>query len=245
MIYAIGDIHGMYFKLVALYKQIRADIIVQNLDHATIIFLGDYVDRGPDSDKVLDFLMELEDTDGIQHIFLKGNHEDIMINVYYRDGHVDMWLENGGLATLDAFECASHHDFYENPRLRDYMIWIAHRPTMHIMGRYAFVHGGYDVSKSPGEQNPDVLMWMRIPPYMEGHQYDTCEFTVVHGHTMTPKPLVCKNEIGVDTGACNGGELTAVCLPEDIGVYSANEVNNMTETQLDSILGEEIYFLSA
>lgn len=247
MIYAIGDIHGSYYKLVALYKQIMSDIARLKLDHATIIFLGDYVDRGPDSDRVLDFLMGLEsaNTDGLQHIFLKGNHEDMMVNVYHRNGHVDMWVTNGGRATLDAFECATEMDFYENPKFREWMNWCATRPTLYVMGRYAFVHGGYDCRVSTSKQNPDVLMWKRVSDYMWGKDYENCEFVVVHGHTYTPKPLMFKNEVGIDTGACSGGVLTAACLPEDIGMYSAEEIENMSSANVDSILNEEIYFLNA
>lgn len=245
MIYAIGDVHGMFHKLERLYAQIMDDIVFQNLDHATIVFLGDYVDRGPDTDRVLDFLMELEDTDTLKHIFLRGNHEDMMVNVYYRDGHVDMWVENGGRQTLDAFECVTHHDFYENPRLREYMIWCACLPFMHIMGRYVFVHGGYDMRKTPGEQQKEYVMWKREVPYTLGREYDDCEFVVVHGHTPHPEPQVFKNEINVDTWACYAGKLTAACLPEDIGVYTANEISNMTEKQVDALINEEIRFLTA
>jgi serine/threonine protein phosphatase 1 len=246
MIYAIGDIHGMYFKLVALYKQIRSDIIARNLDHATIIFLGDYVDRGPDSDRVLDFLMGVDAIDAdVNHIFLKGNHEDMMVNVYHRDGHVDMWVTNGGRQTLDAFECVTELDFYENPKFREWMNWCATRPTLYVMGRYAFVHGGYDCRETAGKQNPDVLMWKRTSDYMWGKDYDNCEFVVVHGHTVSSEAVMFRNEIGVDTGACSGGVLTAACLPECISAYSATEIENMTEAQVDSILNEEISFLTA
>lgn len=245
MIYAIGDIHGMFHKLVALYGKILNDISSHGLQHATIIFLGDYVDRGPDSDRVLDYLMQLEDTDVIRHIFLKGNHEDMMVNVYYRKGLAKMWIDNGGRQTLDSFGCPTPIDFYENPRFRDYIVWCETLPVIHVMDRYAFVHGGYDTRLTAGNQNPDTLMWKRSTPYTLGREYDNCEFVIVHGHTPHPEPLIYKNEINIDTFACYDGKLTAACLPEDIGKYTSGEINDMSEQQVHSIIDKKVRFLTS
>lgn len=245
MIYAIGDIHGMFDKLQTLHNKIIADIAFHGGAHATIIFLGDYVDRGPDTDKVLDFLMGLKNTDKLTYIFLKGNHEDMMVNNYYRNGHNDMWLVNGGRQTLDALECPTILDFYENLRFKEYIVWCATLPTIHVMDRYAFVHGGYDPKRPPGEQNPDLLMWKRTVPYIKGQEYRDCDFVVVHGHTPHVEPEVYINEINVDTFACYGGKLTAVCLPEDITKYTAIEINDMAATQLNGIINQELRFITA
>jgi serine/threonine protein phosphatase 1 len=245
MIYAIGDIHGAFDKLNRLYCMIITDIDRFKIERATIIFLGDYVDRGPEPKKVLDFLMDLEDTDKIQHIFLKGNHEDMMVNNYYRDGHVDMWVTNGGRETLDAFECVTPEDFYGNPKLEKYIIWCKKLPLLYIIGKYAFVHGGYDPKQLPGNQHPNVLLWKRSTPYMLGKEYDDCIFTVVHGHTPHAEPQKFRNEINVDTFACYNGKLTAARLPEDITAYNKNELDRMHPKAVDLIINEKITFLNA
>jgi len=244
MIYAVGDIHGMFDKLKTLHNKIIADIAYHGGTHATIVFLGDYVDHGPKPAEVLDFLMGLKNTDKLTYIVLKGNHEDMMVNNYYRNGHCDMWVTNGGRETLDAFGCVTILDFYNNRQFKDYMIWCEALPTLHVMGRYVFVHGGYNPKLPPEEQNPDLLMWKRDNTY-NWMQYKECEFVVVHGHTPHVEPQVFTNEINVDTYAWRDGKLTAVCLPQDIADYTAEELNAMTTEQVNIIINEKIRFLTA
>lgn len=245
MIYAIGDIHGMYTKLTRLYRMITMDIASHGITDATIIFLGDYVDRGPQSDKVLDFLMSLKDTDSLTHIFLKGNHEDMMVDNYYRDGHITMWLTNGGRETLDAFGIDWPDNFYNNSDLKDYIIWCKKLPTMHIIGPYAFVHGGYDCKFPPHEQRNEVLMWKRVTPYMEGREYNNCDFIIVHGHTPFKEAQVHTNEINVDTFACYDGPLTAVRLPNDLTDQALALSDTVTTESINAALSAEIKFLTA
>ena len=130
IIYAIGDVHGRLELLNNLLSQIENDD-AQGHDKE-VVFLGDYVDRGTDSDRVLDFLMGLDDilgTDSVKHIFIKGNHEDMMVNVYHRDGHVDMWVTTGGRLTLDAFECVSIVDRSESYKCGEWEYGSERHPT--------------------------------------------------------------------------------------------------------------------
>lgn len=117
MYYAIGDIHGEITLLKSLYSKILTLIEDTHDQNPVIVFLGDYVDRGEDSKAVLDFLMDLKDTDTLSHVFIKGNHEDLMIQA--SEGLKNnnswpsrVWLQNGGTKTLqdsqqvvNALEC--------------------------------------------------------------------------------------------------------------------------------------------
>src|SRR5215217_3098142 len=118
-LYAVGDIHGCFDELKELMKLVFFDI---DNDQAKIIFLGDYVDRGPDSAKVVDYLDDLREhgAKGVEFIFLKGNHEDMLIqgvlNKSNRD-QAEMFYYNGGTATLESYKdnnliFEDHREFY-------------------------------------------------------------------------------------------------------------------------------------
>ena len=216
MVYAIGDIHGMINKLERLYDKILLDIKFFGVDDATIIFLGDYMDRGPDGKGVLDFVMGLKDTDELKHIALKGNHETMFTipyfdaeNVHYRT----MFLEQGGMETLESFGYGSWFPtVFTAPELRPYMDWMHSLPVKHKIEEYVFVHGGYDTRFSYEAQIEPVLLWKRTPK--TAMTYFDCDHIIVHGHTPDINPISYPREIGVDTGAhwSNDTKLTAVAL---------------------------------
>jgi serine/threonine protein phosphatase 1 len=244
MIYAIGDIHGTYVKLIRLYQKIMLHMKYNGVKRATIIFLGDYVDRGPHPHKVFDFLMNLKDTDEIKHIFLKGNHEDMMIHAY--DGaDYKVWVANGGRDTLNAFDIGCPEDFVGNEEVKPYIDWCRQLDVMHVVGKYIFVHGGYDPKRPPNDQKDEVLMWKRSTPYMDGREYETCDYTIVHGHTPHKEPKMYKNEINVDTFAYYDGPLTAVAIPEDITQYNADDIYGMTDDCFNKVTNNTIEFLTA
>lgn len=243
MIYAIGDIHGSYSKLKELYSKILSDINSYDDKTGTIVFLGDFVDRGTHTREVLDFLMGLKDSENIKHIFVKGNHEDMMYDFYYNNLSKEMYLANGGVQTLDSFECATSKDFCLNENIKPYIDWIGSLPPIHIIERYAFVHAGYDTRKSFDEQNPVVLLWKRVSPYSEYCEYVDCEYMVIHGHTPHKLPRIHMNEINVDTNACYEGDLTAVCLPCLLDEYSIEEIKSMDAVKFNSIVKEKLYFI--
>lgn len=237
MIYAIGDIHGMFDKLKRLYSLILLDITSKGYEENTIVFLGDYVDRGPDSKDVLDFLMGLTDTENITHIFLKGNHEQMMIDCYnnFSQNAVRMYLVNGGYETLLSFDCATQESFCGNDRFKPYIDWVNDLPAIFIEGPYAFVHGGYDPNFPPSQQREEVLLWKRTNDYNRFIAYRDCDYIVVHGHTPHREYQIFPNEINVDTAACfPDGKLTAAVLP-DIS-YPKSE-NNMVRVR------DELYFI--
>jgi len=217
-LYAVGDIHGCFDELKELMKLVFFDI---DNDQAKIIFLGDYVDRGPDSAKVVDYLDDLREhgAKGVEFIFLKGNHEDMLIqgvlNKSNRD-QAEMFYYNGGTATLESYKdnnliFEDHREFYES--LERY----------HRHGQFFFVHAGLaplpTIEEAVKETfwGDDPLLWDRLYVNYNG-EFPENVF-VIHGHTPVPEVTFNKNQINIDTGCVFGkihseryGQLTAVRL---------------------------------
>ena len=192
---AIGDIHGMYTMLEELLAQLPSA--------GELIFLGDYIDRGPAADRVIARLLELRDARPCR--FLRGNHEEMCLAALGGDRNIEkFWLLNGGLQTLESYQGrppASHvaflHetlDFVESPD-------------------YIFVHAGLQPGIPPEENTPETLRWIREPFLNTAYDWGRL---VIHGHTPTwnRQPEIRPNRINIDTGAVYGGALTAVLLPE-------------------------------
>ncbi|HEX2949244.1 MAG TPA: metallophosphoesterase family protein [Armatimonadota bacterium] len=192
---AIGDIHGMDSLLVQLLEKLPTD--------GEIIFLGDYIDRGPQSRAVITHLLQLQQQ-RLCH-FLRGNHEAILLSSL--DGNTDMrnfWLRNGGLQTLESYDREippTHEEFFR--RTLPYYTTDA----------YIFVHAGLVPGRTLEEIGPDEFLWIREPFLSTDYNWGK---VVIHGHTPTRKfpPQIYPNRINVDTGAVFGGALTAVLLPE-------------------------------
>lgn len=213
MIYAIGDIHGQYDLLRELYTTILRHMEAAGDKDNTIVFLGDYVDRGSQNQKVLDFLIHLESGPGLKHIFLKGNHEQIFINAMENPlvrFHVHMWLNNGGAAFLK--EAGMNFDYFNHtfPWV-PYVRWMKIRTDLyHETEDYVFAHGGLDIRKpNMKEQDDEYLMWAR---HTDKNWYRTFPKMVVHGHTPNANPQVDINRINVDTSGLHSPNLNRRCL---------------------------------
>jgi serine/threonine protein phosphatase 1 len=206
-IFAVGDIHGCYEKLVTLMKRLMFD---EHRDF--LIFLGDYINRGPKSREVISFLLELRQTcDNV--IFLKGNHEHELLE-YARTGDVvrlralrQMGVEetlksyeNSPVATLRdlSFLPSDHRQFLE--RLEPYF----------ELDGYLFVHAGVAPGEDVERCSIETMVNVR-GPFLECRK--TLESKIVFGHTAFETPLVTPDKIGIDTGAAYGNLLTAVELP--------------------------------
>ncbi|UCH20529.1 MAG: serine/threonine protein phosphatase [Deltaproteobacteria bacterium] len=202
-IYAIGDIHGRYDKLIALMDKIDADF-----ESDTIVFLGDYIDRGPNSFEVVDYLVKLK-KQYPDIVFLKGNHEDMLEN--YLSGVDRMtYLINGGQQTLDSYLSRSRNPqepLIPNEHLAFYSSLLLYYETEH----YIFVHAGLKKNVSLENQKLEDLLWIRGQFIQTKHDFGKL---VVFGHTPLPEPLLQPNKIGIDTGAVYGNKLTCVRLPE-------------------------------
>ena len=204
-IFVVGDIHGCYEKLCALMDKIPIDM---NQDQ--LLFIGDYIDRGPGSIEVMDFLIDLKKrSPGI--IFLKGNHEDMLQN--YLDGSDRFtYLLNSGQQTLDAY--LNNRDASD-----DYPVPPAHLEFLDALRLYyqtedyIFVHAGLR-EKIPLESQKEAdLLWIRDEFIYSDYDFGK---RVIFGHTPFKEPLVQTNKIGIDTGAVYGNQLTCVQLPEMI-----------------------------
>jgi len=202
-IYAIGDIHGCADKLRRLIDQLAIDPKQDQL-----VFVGDYIDRGPDSFEVVDYLLGLKIIFP-NVVFLKGNHEQ-MLEDYLAGPDKLTFLINGGQATLDSY--LRHRPSPQVPvfPLRHQVFFRGLR-LFYETENYLFVHAGLKPKVPLAQQHPGDLLWIRSQ-----FIYSDVDFgkQVVFGHTPFPEPLVQANKIGIDTGAVYGHQLTCVKLPD-------------------------------
>jgi serine/threonine protein phosphatase 1 len=221
LVYAVGDIHGRADLLQALVRKIGDDARTSpKAETKTLVFLGDYVDRGPDSADVVETLVS-KLPDGFEAHFLKGNHEALLLGFLYDSSLLLHWLLNGGGATMasygvqveelegagvgpekwrEAFASAipmAHVRFYEGLKLGV------------SIGDYHFVHAGIRPGVPLEAQQESDLIWIRQEFLTWTEPFGK---VVVHGHTPTKAPDVRANRIGIDTGAFFTGRLTALRL---------------------------------
>jgi len=220
VVYAIADVHGRLDLLNAMETAIRADVDETRPKRPVICYLGDYVDRGPHSAQVIERLSS-SFGDDVPRIFLKGNHEDRMIE--FLDEPVangPSWLKFGGREALESYGLsvpeqpgdadwpvlrdklldalpAAHRDFLRNLRLA--FVWR----------NYLFVHAGIDPGRSLNEQSAHDLMWIREPFLTSQADWG---MRVVHGHVIVEEPAFRPNRIGIDTGAYQSGRLTCLVV---------------------------------
>ena len=211
-IFAIGDIHGCLEKLEDLLGQLIID-----RQNDTLVFIGDYIDRGKYSREVVDYLIRLQ-REYKNVICLRGNHEQMFLN--YLDGvNEGLYLGNGGRATLDSYGIL----LSDNPEARKVKIPEAHLNFFRLLlpyhetDHYIFVHAGLRPELPLREQVIDDLLWIRFEFIESENDFGK---TVVFGHTPMKNLLMNRNKIGIDTGAVYGGKLTAVELPE-VKIYQA------------------------
>ena len=203
--FVIGDIHGCHASLLALLDRIRPD-----LSRDKIIFLGDYIDRGPDSKKVVSEVIRLMEEAPGRVIPLMGNHEQIFLASLAGEER-DFYLRMGGDKTLESYGIkppftgriasaipVSHLHFF-----KELLLFWEDRD-------YIYVHAGLQPGVHLSQQSPRWCCWAR-EQFLESN-YDFGK-RVIFGHTPSIKPLIEKNKIGIDTGAVYGGSLTCLVLP--------------------------------
>lgn len=222
-VYAVGDVHGRADLLLKLMAKIEADIsALPEGQNVSLIFLGDYIDRGFHSREVIEALLTLA-LPGVEVFCLAGNHEDMLLNFLDDPANGGLWLGVGGLAALasygvyvaedsdvDALVQASNELKQKMPA--SHLEFLQNLKEDHRIGDYYFVHAGL---------RPDV-------PFVAQRREDKLgirrEFTksdfdfgckIVHGHTGVRKPEIRPNRIAVDTGAFATGVLTTAVLQDD------------------------------
>jgi serine/threonine protein phosphatase 1 len=196
---AVGDIHGRLGKLVGLLDQIRPTATDQ------LVFLGDYIDRGPDSYEVVERLIALR-RDLPRTVLLRGNHEQLALDLLADPtaSHRTSWLErDGGALTVASYRAAGKYLLVH----RDFFSGLAHSFTTE---HYFFCHAGVRPGVPVDRQRPADLLEIREPFLSSRASFGRI---VVHGHSAVERPHLLSNRINIDTGAANYGPLTAIELP--------------------------------
>jgi serine/threonine protein phosphatase 1 len=206
-LYAIGDIHGSLEALERLMEKISPD-----LSRDRLLFVGDYIDRGPQSRGVVDYIIRLQNlAPPGQIICLKGNHEAMFLD-FLAGGPAEMFLVNGGLATLDNYW---EDDWLDRDGLAlppDHARFYQDLQPYYETPDYIFVHAGLKPGVPLPEQVEDDLLWIRGEFIASPEDFGR---RVIFGHTPFKQPLLMPNKIGIDTGAVYGNFLTALKLPDE------------------------------
>jgi serine/threonine protein phosphatase 1 len=218
-IYAIGDVHGRYDLLRDLLDMIEIHSSrLPGLARPKVMLLGDIVDRGPDTAKVMRFLATAQRHAG-RLVVLCGNHEEMMLRVIDGDEEVEQpWLDYGGIATLQSFGIAlpetSDRPGALGRQLRsampaDLIQWLRELRLSARSGDYFFCHAGVRPGVRLDRQNRDDLMWIRDEFLHSDTDHGA---VVVHGHSESIGVEVRTNRIGLDTGAYRTGALSCLYL---------------------------------
>lgn len=228
LLYAVGDIHGRLDLLESLLGLIERDARAsRHVDWRTLVFLGDYVDRGPDSRGVVERLIT-----GLPHgfdtHFLKGNHEAILLDFLEDAWRLDHWLMNGGEETMRSYGVDTERLAQQGAAAEAWRQAFAEAlPEAHLRflrdlqlsvscGDYLFVHAGLRPGVPLAAQSEADLIWIRGPFLNHADPFDKI---VVHGHTPGEHPVIRSNRIGIDTGAVFTGRLTALRLQAGSGKF--------------------------
>jgi calcineurin-like phosphoesterase family protein len=206
-IYAIGDIHGRLDLLERAIAAIHRDV-ANNGPAALTVTVGDYIDRGPQSAAVIDCLIDLKAEHGDKVVTLMGNHEAMALAAIDGSGPVQLWLAQGGLATLESYRLAEPREL---PCA--HVDWLRALPLSHDDGRRFFVHAGVNPGAPLDAQDDIDLLWIREPFLSHRGDYGRL---IVHGHTPLPDgvPDLRGNRLNIDTGAVYGGPLTAAVFDD-------------------------------
>lgn len=217
-IHAIGDVHGRLDLLEEMHRQIAAGLDERPVDDWRVIHLGDYVDRGPDSRGVLDFLIAARERDP-RHVVLAGNHDVGFLDFLATPGAESLFARFGGADTARSYGVELSFDMPEALEkgwarlLRAvpgrHQEFLQSLPFSISFGDFYFCHAGIRPGTALDRQAVQDLIWVRnvFLDYPGLH-----EKVVVHGHTPASEPEMMANRVNVDTGAYRSGVLTALLI---------------------------------
>jgi serine/threonine protein phosphatase 1 len=217
-IYAIGDVHGRIDLLNALLKRIDENIAAFPIERPVHVFLGDYVDRGPNSRDVVDRLIARSQTHEI--VCLKGNHEAFLLEFFEDPTVLADWRQSGGLPTLISYgltppsrmESSGHEKLADALRQKmpeEHRKFLNSLRMTFVCGDYFFVHAGVRPGIPLEAQKEEDLLWIRDEFLQSKADFGKI---VVHGHTPIDEPDVRRNRINIDTGAFASGKLTCLVI---------------------------------
>jgi serine/threonine protein phosphatase 1 len=219
--YAVGDIHGRLDLLERLLTRIEQDIAARPKARTFIIFLGDYIDRGPKSAGVIERLRTYRPAHATP-IFLSGNHEEVLLKILAGErGIFASWLKFGGAECAESYgmDVAALRQLDEISALalvrakvpRAHREFLEHCADTFRFGDYLFVHAGIRPGIPVEEQDRADLRWIRDPFLSDAKDHG---FVVVHGHTIVERVEERTNRIAIDTGAYHSGILTCLAIEE-------------------------------
>lgn len=228
-IYAIGDIHGHLKTLKAMHLAIDNDMQNGDFDHVVILYIGDYIDRGPANAEVVEYLLRMstEQVEGLTRIFLKGNHENGLLDFMEAPLQRRDYLVYGGRETLQTYgipdipkvEMLLPADYERYAEQAKNLVPQAHIEFMKNLsmmwqnGDYVFAHAGVNPLKPLNQQSDWDLMMIR-PGFLD-YTGPALPYCVVHGHTIFEKPEIHHYRIAIDTGLYQHGKLTCVVLEDE------------------------------
>jgi serine/threonine protein phosphatase 1 len=209
--FVVGDIHGCARELEALLAGLRLAA------GDTLAFVGDYIDRGPESRTVVDAMIGLRGREDLTTAFVRGNHEDMCLAYLGRRGRWgEAWRVNGGAATLESYGVppqlsGAEAAAYIPPA---HLAFFAELLPWFMAERYLVVHAGIRPGRSLAEQDEEDLLWIRGEFIASPHSLPQ---TIVFGHTPQRHVFVdLPYKLGIDTGCVYGGFLTAIELREGV-----------------------------
>ena len=216
-IYAIGDVHGRADLLEAMIEAIELDDASAARARSTVILLGDLVDRGPDSAKVLNLAKAWQEHRQVR--ILCGNHEEMFLESFRRKDVLQHFLRFGGRETLLSYgiqprsrtksELEALQALMAQVIPEEDLAFMRSFEEMIVVGDYAFVHAGIAPEVALKQQKPQDLRWIREPFLSHEARHS---HVIIHGHTIYERAEVRDNRIGIDTGAFESGRLTALVL---------------------------------
>jgi serine/threonine protein phosphatase 1 len=238
-IYAIGDIHGRSDLLGAMLARIDEDLAARAHPRPRLVFLGDYVDRGPDSRGVIDTLVGLE-AGPVATSFLLGNHDACALAFLDDPEWFDQrfhWLDPtmGGLATVESYgvpdplgdDIRVSHARFAQAMPEEHRAFLDRCALALPIGDYLFVHAGIRPGLPLEAQQREDLIWIREPFLSSRADHGS---KVVHGHTIVPYVEHHPNRIAIDTGAVKTGVLSCVVLEgKEVAVLAAEGLRPLPE----------------
>jgi serine/threonine protein phosphatase 1 len=203
--FAVGDIHGCLDKLERVVAACEA---YARGRPARYVFLGDYIDRGPDSRGVVAYLMRMQQAAPPGAVVcLRGNHEQLALDAHADARAMPDWERNSAADTLRSYGST------DGRIAPAHLVWLANLPLCHDDGLRFFVHAGVDLERPLDRQDPEEMLWMREPFLSLSDEVDCGRF-IVHGHTpqRSGKPDLRRHRLNLDTAAVMGGPLTAAAF---------------------------------